>query len=49
MVERRDWEIDEKGVAGGMGVWREADTEQAWEKYVIPRVIEGVERNSSSL
>jgi hypothetical protein len=36
MVERGDWEIDQNGVAGGLDVWREADTELHWEKYVIP-------------
>lgn len=35
MVECGDWEVDENGVAGGMDVWREADTELGWEKYVI--------------
>ena len=44
MVERGDWQIDENGVAGNMDVWREADTEEKWEKYVIPRAVEGVER-----
>jgi hypothetical protein len=38
MVERGDWKIDQYGVAGGIDVWREADTEQGWEKYVIPVV-----------
>lgn len=38
MVERGDWKIDRYGVAGGIDVWREADTEQDWEKYVIPLV-----------
>lgn len=44
MVERGDWQIDENGVAGGMDVWREADSEEKWEAYVIPRAVEGVER-----
>ncbi|CAO2656567.1 Nn.00g053700.m01.CDS01 [Neocucurbitaria sp. VM-36] len=35
MVERGDWKIDENGVAGGMEIWKEADTEEHWEKYVI--------------
>jgi hypothetical protein len=43
MVERGDWQIDENGVAGGMDVWREADSEEKWEAYVIPRAVEGVE------
>ena len=38
MVERGDWKIDRYGVAGGIDVWREADTEQGWEKYTIPLV-----------
>ncbi|KAJ4346148.1 hypothetical protein N0V95_005651 [Ascochyta clinopodiicola] len=37
MVERGDWKIDEHGVAGGMEIWKEADTEEHWEKYVIKR------------
>jgi hypothetical protein len=44
MVERGDWQIDEHGVAGGIDVWREADSEGKWEKYVIPRPAGGVER-----
>ncbi|KAI4667105.1 uncharacterized protein J4E79_001789 [Alternaria viburni] len=30
MVERGDWQIDENGVAGGMDVWREADSKEKW-------------------
>lgn len=37
MVERGDWKIDENGVAGGMEIWKEADTEEHWEKYVVKR------------
>lgn len=37
MVERGDWKIDGNGVAGGMEMWRQADTEEHWEKYVIKR------------
>lgn len=37
MVERGDWTIDENGVAGGMEIWKEADTEEHREKYVIKR------------
>jgi hypothetical protein len=44
MVERGDWKIDENGVAGGMDIWREADSEDKWAAYVIPRIVEGVER-----
>jgi hypothetical protein len=36
MVERGDWKIDQFGVAGGIDVWKEADTEERWERYVIP-------------
>jgi hypothetical protein len=44
MVERGDWKIGEDGVVGGMEVWREADSEESWEKYVIPRPRGGVRR-----
>ncbi|CAO2656576.1 Nn.00g053790.m01.CDS01 [Neocucurbitaria sp. VM-36] len=44
MVERGDWPIDENGVAGGMDVWKEADSKEGWEGYVVPRAVEGVER-----
>ncbi|KAJ4319697.1 hypothetical protein N0V94_003756 [Neodidymelliopsis sp. IMI 364377] len=37
MVEIRHWKIDENGVAGGMEIWKEAGTEEHWEKYVIKR------------
>lgn len=35
-VERGDWDVDEDGVAGGIGKFREADTEAHWHKYWIP-------------
>ncbi|KAJ8114716.1 hypothetical protein OPT61_g3468 [Boeremia exigua] len=35
MVESGAWQIDENGVAGGMEVWKDADTKEHWEKYVI--------------
>ncbi|KAL2827351.1 hypothetical protein BDW59DRAFT_179138 [Aspergillus cavernicola] len=35
-VERGDWEVDEDGVAGGINKFREADTEEHWQKYWIP-------------
>jgi hypothetical protein len=35
MVERGDWRVDQNGVAGGLDVWWEADTELRWEKYTI--------------
>lgn len=44
IVERGDWQIDENGVAGSIDVWREADTEDKWERYVIPRAVGEVER-----
>lgn len=37
MVETGHWEIDESGVAGGMKIWKKADTEEHREKYVIKR------------
>lgn len=37
MVVSEDWKIDENGVAGGMEMWKQADTEEHWEKYVIKR------------
>ncbi|KAL2819046.1 hypothetical protein BDW59DRAFT_151657 [Aspergillus cavernicola] len=36
MVERRDWDVDVDGVTGGIEKFREADTEEHWEKYWIP-------------
>lgn len=35
-VERGDWEVDEHGVTGGIGKFREADTEAHWREYWIP-------------
>ncbi|KAF2273042.1 uncharacterized protein EI97DRAFT_503825 [Westerdykella ornata] len=35
-VECGDWDIGEDGVEGSMEVWREADTEHGWQKYVLP-------------
>lgn len=35
-VERGHWQVDEHGVSGGMGVWKDADTEQRWRSYWIP-------------
>ena len=35
MVESGHWKIDENGVVGGMDVWKEADTEEHWSKYVV--------------
>jgi hypothetical protein len=36
MVQRGDWKVDANGVMGGIEKWKEADTEESWEKYVIP-------------
>jgi hypothetical protein len=36
MVEGDVWKVDENGVVGDMETWKEADTEEGWEKYVIP-------------
>jgi hypothetical protein len=36
MVQRGDWKVDADGVMGGVEKWKEADTEELWEKYVIP-------------
>lgn len=44
MVERGDWQVDGNGVAGDMDVWKEADSKENWENYVIPRPVGGVER-----
>lgn len=35
-VESGDWSVGERGVEGTMDVWREADTEHGWAKYVLP-------------
>ncbi|KAL4874286.1 hypothetical protein BJY04DRAFT_225191 [Aspergillus karnatakaensis] len=35
-VESGDWDVDEQGVVGGSGKFREADTEEGWRKYWIP-------------
>jgi hypothetical protein len=37
LVEQGIWEVDEDGVKGGMEKWREADTEEHWWKYVMPK------------
>ncbi|KAH6621816.1 hypothetical protein C7974DRAFT_211571 [Boeremia exigua] len=37
MVVSEAWKIDENGVAGGMEIWKDADSEEHWEKYVINR------------
>lgn len=30
MVEEDRWKVDAEGVLGGMDMWKEADTENAW-------------------
>lgn len=35
MVEEGKWEVNENGVAGGIEKFKEADTEQHWEDYII--------------
>lgn len=37
-VERGDWKIDHSGVTGGIHAWKEVDTLEGWEKYVIPQL-----------
>jgi hypothetical protein len=36
MVQRGDWKVDANGVMGGIDEWKKVDTEESWEKYVIP-------------
>ncbi|KAI6828139.1 hypothetical protein KC340_g9235 [Hortaea werneckii] len=35
-VEDGHWTVDEHGVAGGLDVWKQADTEEHWDKYFQP-------------
>ncbi|KAI6903671.1 hypothetical protein D0869_13674 [Hortaea werneckii] len=35
-VESGHWTVDEHGVAGGLDVWKQADTEEHWDKYFQP-------------
>ncbi|KAL2821418.1 hypothetical protein BDW59DRAFT_150073 [Aspergillus cavernicola] len=35
-VEMGDWDVTEDGVAGGIGKFKDADTEEHWKKYWIP-------------
>ncbi|RMZ85694.1 hypothetical protein DV736_g6557, partial [Chaetothyriales sp. CBS 134916] len=37
MVREGKWEVDAEGVAGGIEKWRDADTEEGWRDYVLPR------------
>ena len=32
-IEKGYWSVNEKGVEGGIGVWREADTRENWWRY----------------
>ena len=36
MIERGDWVVDTKGVKGTIEEFKKADTEEDWEKFVIP-------------
>ncbi|ORY13821.1 hypothetical protein BCR34DRAFT_480356 [Clohesyomyces aquaticus] len=36
MVERGDWSVDQEGIVGGMEEWKKADTEEHWEKFLVP-------------
>ncbi|KAG9690144.1 hypothetical protein KCU95_g13948, partial [Aureobasidium melanogenum] len=33
-VKSGHWAVDEQGVSGGVEVWKQADTEEHWDKYV---------------
>lgn len=46
LVESGVWQVDENGVAGGIDVWREADSKERWTHYVIPIPYSGRERVS---
>jgi len=35
IVSDGDWDVDETGIAGGIEKFRDADTEEHWDKYVI--------------
>jgi hypothetical protein len=36
MVEEGKWDVDERGVVGGVEKWRESDTEACWADYQLP-------------
>jgi hypothetical protein len=36
MVQGGYWKVDTDGVIGGIEEWKKADTEESWERYVIP-------------
>jgi len=46
LVESGVWQVDENGVAGGIDVWREADSKERWTHYVIPIPYSGTESQS---
>ena len=35
-IQRENWTVDAAGVAGGIDVWKDADTEQRWYSYLVP-------------
>ena len=35
-LERGHWKTDDNRVSGGIDVWREADTAEKWDSYVVP-------------
>jgi hypothetical protein len=35
-VRDGNWSVDLRGVAGGLDVWKEADTEERWQNYWLP-------------
>jgi hypothetical protein len=35
-VESGDWEVSEDGIGGGTATFRQADTEESWQKYWLP-------------
>ncbi|EMD00404.1 hypothetical protein BAUCODRAFT_99611 [Baudoinia panamericana UAMH 10762] len=37
-VENGHWSVNEKGVEGGIGVWRKADTREDWWRYQSKRI-----------
>ena len=34
-LQRGNWDVDHDGVAGGIDVWKAADTEQGWQSYFV--------------
>lgn len=35
--------MNEGGVAGGIEFWKEADTEEGWDEYIVPPTTAGVQ------